>query len=300
MKSIAIRLAKLFVTGSLIFSSLLGIAIAQDWDEVEITTKKIAPGIYMLTGRGGNMVASIGSDGTFLIDDQFAPLTEKIVAALIAIGGEVPKFLVNTHWHFDHAGGNENLGKAGAVIVAHDTVRERMSRDNFMEAINVQVPASPPEALPVITFSDNVTFHLNGDTLQVKHIPAAHTDGDSVIWFEKANVLHTGDIYLNGFYPFIDHGSGGSFKGIIEATSQLIEQSDDQTVIIPGHGPLSNRKEMIEYRDMLESVSAKIDQLKSEGKTVEEIVAAKPTAELDAKWGNGFMKPDVWVKIISQ
>ena len=191
--------------------------LAQDRDfaSVEIASKPIRGGIYLLTGRGGNMAVSAGEDGVFLVDDQYAPLTEKITAAIRQIQDEPVRFVVNTHWHGDHTGGNENLGEAGAVIVAHGNVRLRLSVEQFQKMRERTIPASPEGALPVITFTDAVTFYLNGESVHVFHVPPAHTDGDSVVHFQGADVLHAGDIFFNGTYPFIDIDSGGSIEGMI-------------------------------------------------------------------------------------
>ncbi|MCP4249053.1 MAG: MBL fold metallo-hydrolase, partial [bacterium] len=222
--------------GSIIVAIAAGTAPAgaQDLEDVEIETTKVAENLYMLVGAGGNIGLSVGPDGAFLIDDQFAPLTEKITAAIKAVTEAPIRFVVNTHWHFDHTGGNENLGKAGAVIVAHENVRRRMSTEQFIAAFDRRVPASPPGALPVITFADAVTFHLNGDELHVFHVAPAHTDGDSIVHFRKANVLHLGDTFFDGMYPFIDVSAGGSIAGMIEAVDRALKLCDDKTKIIPG------------------------------------------------------------------
>ena len=252
----------------------------------------------MLMGRGGNIAVLAGDDGVFLVDDQYAPLTQKILAAVQAIDARPVRFLVNTHWHGDHTGGNENLGEAGVVIVAHDNVRERMSVKQVMQARGVEVPASPSAALPVLTFPTSVTFHVNGVTTEVIHVAPAHTDGDSVVWFAERNVVHTGDTFFNGFYPFIDVDSGGSIDGVISAVDAVLARADDETRIIPGHGPLSNRAEFEAYRKMLVTVRDRIRAAIVAGKGADEILAEKPTADLDAAWGGGFMKPEAFVRIV--
>ena len=222
---------------SAIFAILLSAGAQAQEDQfagVEIITHEVAPGIYMLEGMGGNIGVSVGEDGVFMIDDQFAPLTDKITAAVAALSAQPIRFLINTHWHYDHTGGNENLGKQGALIVAHDNVYARMSRDTEIGAFNQMIPASPKAALPVITFNDNVTFRLNGEEIHVVHYRNSHTDGDSVIHFKNANVLHTGDIWFNGFYPFIDVSSQGSIDGVINSIKTLLELADDNTRIIAG------------------------------------------------------------------
>jgi len=265
---------------------------------VEITTIPVAGGVFMLQGSGGNLGVSIGDDGVFLIDDQFANMTGAILAAIGQLGDGDLRFVVNTHWHGDHTGGNENLGAEGAVIVAHDNVRRRMSTEQFMEAFNRRTPASPPGALPVITFTDAVTFHFNGDDVQVEHVAPAHTDGDSFVYFRKTNVLHTGDLYFSESYPFIDVSSGGSLQGMIDAADRLLAIVDDQTRIIPGHGALSDTAGLRAYRDMLRTAHDQIAPLVERGLDRQAVIDARPTAALDGTWGGGWMKPDLWVGIV--
>lgn len=282
--------------------ALLGLAgtgfAQQDFSNVEVQATPIRDGLYLLTARGGNIVASVGDDGVFLVDDQYAPLTERILAALTALTDQPVRFVINTHWHGDHVGGNENLARAGAVIVAHENVRRRMSTEQFMAAFNTTVPASPAKALPVVTFTGEVTLHLNGDDVRVMHVENAHTDGDSLVHFQHANVLHMGDIYFNGLYPFIDLGSGGGIHGMIAAVERGLELSDDRTVIVPGHGPLSSRAELVAYRDMLAGFRDRIAALKSEGQSLEQVIAARPTAEFDESLGGAFISPERLVGFI--
>ena len=273
---------------------------AQDFEQVQIQTIPVAEGVYMLLGQGGNIGVSAGADGIFLIDDQFAPLTTKIQAAVADLSDQPIRFLVNTHWHFDHTGGNENLGKAGVVIVAHDQVRERMRVDNVVEFLQRQIPASPPAALPVITFNDTATFHFNGQTIQAFHVQPAHTDGDSVIHFKEADVIHAGDVYFNGIYPFIDQSSGGNIDGVIAAVDRILALAGDQTKIIPGHGPLSNRAELLVYRQMLVAVRDRTRQALQAGASLENFIAAKPMADYDKAWGNGFLKPEQFLTLVYQ
>jgi glyoxylase-like metal-dependent hydrolase (beta-lactamase superfamily II) len=268
--------------------------------DVTIQTTEVASGIYMMTGSGGNIAVSIGPDGTFLIDDQFAPLNKKIMKAIKAAGGDTPKFLVNTHWHGDHTGGNQAMGEAGTIIVAHENVRKRLSSDQFVKAFNMKSGPQPKAALPVITFTNEVTFHWNNDDLNMVHVDNAHTDSDSYIFFKNANVIHVGDLYFSGFYPFIDPDSNGSIAGVIAGVNKVLERINDNTKVIPGHGPLSNKTELVAYRDMLSTVYERIKQMKDAGKSQDEVVAAKPTADFDAEWGDGFLQPDQWVGIVYQ
>ena len=267
-------------------------------DEVKIETVPVRNGIYLLAGQGGNIGLFVGEDGTFLIDDQFAPLTEKHLAAIRAAGGDTPRFLINTHYHADHTGGNENLGKAGTLIFSHDNVRERLTVETVIKAFNMVTPALPKDALPVVTFSTDLTFHLNGDTLHAFHIPRAHTDGDSAIHFQKANVIHTGDIWFNGFYPFIDVDHGGTVKGMIAATDVILALANGDTKLIPGHGPLGDRAQLQAYRNMLATVYERLSKLQAQGMDADAAVAAQPLADLEGRWGKGLFTGDKWVGLI--
>ena len=269
-----------------------GSALAQQ-DSVRIQTVPVATGVYMLVGQGGNIGVSVGDDAVFLVDDQFAPLADKIVAAVKAVSDKPIRFLLNTHWHGDHTGGNENFGKAGVIIVAHDNVRQRMSVEQFIARFNSRTPPAPKAALPVVTFNDVATFHLNGDDIEAVHVKNAHTDGDVLVHWKKANVLHMGDTFFNGMYPFIDLLSGGSINGVIDAAATGLAFADDQTRIIPGHGPLSGKADLVAYRDMLVAVRNSVRKLIVQRKSLAQVLAAKPSAAFDATWGNGFMKtPD--------
>jgi len=274
------------------------LAAQQDMSDVEIETHLVSDGVWMLVGQGGNIGVSAGEDGIFLIDDQYAPLTEKIRAAVAKINDRPIRFVLNTHWHGDHTGGNENLGTAGALLVAHENVRERMSVEQFMERFDRTVPASPEAALPVVTYTDAVTFHLNGDEIHAFHVAPAHTDGDSVVHFRKANVLHMGDVFFHGMYPFIDLGSGGSAQGVLDAVNRALELADAETKVIPGHGPLADKPALTAYRDMLADVIGKVEALAAEGKSLEEVQAAKPSAAHDEALGGGFIKPDDFVATV--
>ncbi len=271
-----------------------------EMEDVQIETVKVADGIYMLIGRGGNIGVSVGDDCAFLIDDQFAPLTEKILAAVAKISDQPIRFVLNTHFHGDHTGGNENLGQSGVLIVAHDNVRERMSVEQFNFFSNSTRPASPTGALPVVTFNDTVTFHFNGEEIHAYHVPPAHTDGDSIVHFRKSNVVHLGDLYFNGIFPFIDVASGGSIDGVIAAAARALEQIDDKAMIIPGHGPLSNRAELAAYHEMLIGVRKQVKAQVDAGKSLEETLAAKPAAAFEEEWGDGFLNTETFLGIVYQ
>jgi len=295
------RLQNLFKqTASLLLSLSLATATMADdeFSDVEIKVIPVSDGIYMLTGHGGNIGVSVGADGVFLIDDQFAPLTKKITAAITSLSDQPVRFLLNTHWHPDHTGGNVNMGKTGTVIVAHNNVRKRLAVDNFIEMLGMEAPAMDSTGLPVITFDNTLTFHLNDNEILISHINNAHTDGDSIVHLREANVIHTGDIYFAGMYPFIDTQSGGSTEGTIKALEQILALSDNKTVIMPGHGPVSDREGLAAYTDMLKDISSRIRKLIDEQATLEEVLATEPTKDFDAQYGNGFIKNNVFVKML--
>ena len=273
---------------------------AQNFDTVQVRTIKAGDGVYMLQGLGGNIGVSSGADGVVLVDDQYAPLTEKIRAALASLNPGPIRFVLNTHWHFDHTGGNENFGKAGVVIVAHENVRRRMSAAQFMTSFPQVVPASPSGALPVVTFTDAVTFYYNGDSISAIHVPPAHTDGDVIVWFRHANVIHMGDTFFNGRYPLVDLASGGSSEGFITAADRVLALVDANTKIIPGHGPLGDRAALQAFRTMMATVRDRIKKAIAAGQTLDQVKASKPTAEFDAVWGNGRITPTLFVEILYQ
>ena len=258
-----------------------------NFDTVRVRSQQVSGNVYMLIGAGGNIGLAVGDDAVFIVDDQYAPLTRKVLDAIAAITPRPVRFVVNTHWHFDHVGGNEQLGESGVLIVAHDNVRKRMSVDGFVEALNARVPASPPKALPVVTFTDAVTFHINGDSVSATHVPPAHTDGDAIVHFRKANVIHMGDTFHNAGLPFVDLSSGGSLQGIIDAADRVIAMSNAETKIIPGHGPLADRARLRVYRDMVVALRDRIRAEIAAGKTVDQILAAKITAQYERDFPGG-------------
>ncbi len=245
--------------------------------KVTVETTKLGPGVAVLFGAGGNIGVSYGEDGTFFVDDQFAPLTPKILEATKALDPKPVRFVVNTHWHFDHSGGNENLGKEGTVIVAHDNVRRRMAVEGFIEELNAKFPASPHAALPSVTFAEGVTFHVNGDTLQVVHVPPAHTDGDAIVKWQKANVLHMGDVYNASGVPFVDRSSGGTVAGMIAAMDIAMGFADDNTKVVPGHGKISTKADMKMYRDGVDAMLKRVAAEQKAGKTLDQVLALKLT-----------------------
>lgn len=264
---------------------------------VTIRTQPLTPNVAVLFGEGGNIGVSHGADGTVLIDDQYAPLTPKITAAIAALPATPVKFVINTHWHGDHSGGNENLGKAGAVIIAQDHVRERMSTEQVSNFLKRTTPPSPGAALPVITFHHEVTLHLNGDTIRVTHVPHAHTDGDALVKFVNANVLHTGDVFVRYGLPFIDIDSGGSARGMIAAQDAILALADANTKIIPGHGEVATRADVIAFRTMLETIIGRVEAGMKAGKTLAQIQAEKPAAQWDTN-PKAFVTGDAFVAMV--
>ena len=287
------------ILAAALLAALTAAAQDQDFSKVEIRTTPLTDHVYMLMGAGGNLAVSAGDDAVFLVDDQFAPLTEKIAAAIGKISPKPVKFVINTHWHFDHTGGNENLGKGGTLIFAHENVRRRMDSEQFIAFMNMKQPPSPKAALPVVTFTASMSFHLNGEEIRAIHVANAHTDGDAIIHFTGSDVIHMGDVFFNGMYPFIDASSGGSIDGMVAACDQGLALANDRTKIIPGHGPLGDRAQLREYRDMLATIAARIKPLVAAGRSVEQVVAAKPTAGFDEKFGKGFVGPDKFVEMVA-
>jgi glyoxylase-like metal-dependent hydrolase (beta-lactamase superfamily II) len=271
---------------------------AQNYDTIQIKAQPLRGGVYMLAGAGGNIGLSVGPDGAFVIDDQYAPLSGKILAAIAAITPLPVKFVVNTHWHGDHVGGNENMGKAGALLVAHDNVRKRMSVDQFMAAFNRKVPASPAAALPVVTFTDSVTFHINGDDLVAFHVPPAHTDGDVIVHFVKADVIHMGDTFMTISYPLIDLSSGGTVDGFVTAADRALSVCGPQTMVIPGHGAVTDCAGLRTWRNMIFTVRDRVHAEMKKGTTLDQMKAAGLTKDFDTAWGKGFIQPPVFIETV--
>jgi cyclase len=268
----------------------------QDFSKVEIKAEQLAPGVAVLFGAGGNIGVSYGEDGTVLIDDQFAPLTPKIEEAIKALGASPVKFLINTHWHGDHSGGNENFGKAGALIMAHDNVRVRMSTDQ--QTRFGEVKASPKVALPVITYAEGLKIHLNGEEVRTIAVAPAHTDGDSIIHWTKSNVIHMGDLFmLQVSFPFVDVGSGGKARGFVAAADKALAIANDQTKIIPGHGVMATKADLQNHRNMIAGTIAKVEAGIKAKKTLAQIKAMRPADGYGVK-ADGFIKADDFVEVV--
>ncbi len=263
-------------------SAILGLLVcpalgsAQDFDNVQITTIPVTENIYVLQGSGGNIGVSIGDDGTFIVDDQYAPLTDKIVAAIAELTDHPVDFVVNSHFHYDHTDGNENFGRAGALIVAQDNSRRRMATDQVLSGSNRPQPAYSKVGLPKITFLESMRFYYNDNTIDVIYTGPGHTDGDAQVYFRDSNVIHTGDMFVRYGLPYIDHGNGGSLDGMIEALWSIAGIINDDTIIIPGHGQLSTRADLLEFRMMLVTIRGRIKDQIAQGRSVDQVVAANP------------------------
>jgi cyclase len=269
-----------------------------DMSDIEINTIPVADNIYMLVGSGGNIGLCVGEDSVFMIDDQFAPLTDKIMAAVQKLSDKPVKVLLNTHWHFDHTGGNENFGRLGATIIAHDNVYTRMSTEQKTPLSEGLTPPSPPAALPVITYAENTTIHLCGYTIRAQKVGPAHTDGDTIVHFVEADVYHLGDTFFNGFYPFFDQDSGGDFNGLVKVAKEYAGAVSPTAKIIPGHGPLSNKAELAVYAEVLETIRDRVIAAVKDGKTLAEIDEMQLTKDFDAAWGGGLFTPAEFLKLV--
>jgi len=272
-------------------------AAQQDFSAVEIGVTRIADGIYMLTGSGGNIGLSVGADGAFIVDDQFAPLSDKIKAAIATVTDEPVRWVLNTHWHGDHTGGNENMGSGGAFIVAHDNVYKRMNPAEFADLVG-NSQQSPAAALPVVTFDRTLTLHWNDEDVFTFHVENSHTDGDVIVFYRGANVVHMGDTFFNGTYPFIDVDSGGNVEGMIASSSRVLGMIDGNTRLIPGHGALAGRAELEAYRDMLTAVRDRVARLIREGRSQDQAVAANPTASFDSEWETSEAGTERFVRLV--
>ncbi len=273
-------------------------AQAQPEDEPTVSVTPIKDGLYLLQGRGGNVVASWGEDGMLLVDDDYPQYQPAYLQAVKALGADGVRFIVNTHWHGDHTGGNAAWGESGSVILAHDNVRQRLSTRQDIKAFNRVVEASPKTAWPLVTFADSLALHVNGQTVEVQHFPRGHTDGDSMVFFVEANVVHTGDHYFKDRFPFVDIGSGGSVDGLIDNILALLERVDFYTIIVPGHGSIANREDLARYYNMLMETREEVRAMQARGMELEAMQAAGLDARWDS-WGSGFITAERWISFIA-
>lgn len=289
----------LYILAVLILATVAVSAIAaDDYSKIEITTRKLTDNIYMLTGAGGNMGLFVGDDAAFLIDDDFAPLTQKIKDAVAKITRKPIKFVVNTSWYADHTGGNENFASGGARIVGHLNVRVRMSHPQTIDFFGLKVPPAPMKALPNVTFMSDVSFYSAGEEILVYYLPNAHSDSDAFVHFRRGNVIHVGDVFYNKMYPFFDLPNQGKLDGILTAVNNLLSLTNKKTQIIPGHGPIANDEDLYAYGHMLSTVRERVRGMMKEGKTLAQIQAVKPTADFDPVWGKGPISPDKFVELV--
>jgi glyoxylase-like metal-dependent hydrolase (beta-lactamase superfamily II) len=265
---------------------------------VAIEIQRLRPGLHLLTGAGCNVVAWTGPDGGVLVDSGKAEAAPQLVASLDQIAPRGVRFVINTHWHPDHTGGNELLGQSGALAVSQESVRLRMFEPQELLEYAIEVPAAAAGALPVVTFDDRLVLNLNGDRLELLHAPAAHTDGDGIAWWVEANVVHLGDVFYARGYPFIDVAGGGSLAGLVAAVETVLSRADADTLIVPGHGPISTRADLAAYRDMLVTVGRRVRELSEQGRNLEEVLAAEPTAAFDASYGAGGVSAERFVRLL--
>ena len=286
--------APLVITAFLATFIATGALAQTDFSKVTVKVEKVAGNVYMLTGAGGNIGACVGEDGIVIIDDQFAPLAPKIKEALKGIADKPIRFILNTHYHGDHTGGNEAFGRDGTII-AQENVRKRLAAGS--SARGNATPPAPKGALPIITFNDRTTVHLNGEDIRAMYLPAGHTDGDSVVEFPNAKVVHMGDDFFNGTFPFIDVENGGSVRGLIKNVDTVLGRIDDSYKVIPGHGTLSDRKGLAAFGDMLKGTWAAVEAGVKAGKTADQLKGEKALEKWDS-WGKGFIKTDAWIELL--
>ena len=279
-----------------LFLFAVSVQAQTDWSKVEIKATKVSGNVYMLEGAGGNIGVSVGDDGILIVDDQYAPIADKIRAALKGIADKKLRFILNTHWHGDHTGGNVVFGPE-APIIAHDNVRKRMSTEQKSEFFKRTTPAAPKEALPVVTFNQNLTVHFNGEEIRAIHFPHGHTDGDSVIFFTSSNVVHLGDNFFAGRFPFVDLDSGGNVEGLTKNIGEIIDKIPAGAKLIPGHGPLSTIDDLKTYHNMLIKTTDIVRQKIAAGKTLDQIKSEGLPDEWKS-WGTGFIKTDLWLEIV--
>ena len=263
-----------------------------------IQAQKLTDNLTLLVGPGGNVVVLNGPDGKFVVDTFLSPAWPKLKATLDGLGNVPVKLVIDTHWHFDHTDNNAPLHAAGATILAHENTKKRMSEPHDLPIMGLHFPASPADALPQQTFAASHKLQANGETLALQHFAPAHTDTDIYIHFQKANVIHMGDTFFNHRYPFIDAGTDGKINGMIAAADRILRLADKDTKIVPGHGPLGNKADLTQFRDMLVTARDRVQKLKSAGKSAQEAVAAKPFADLEAAWGKGSLSGDIFVQVV--
>jgi cyclase len=269
-----------------------------DFSKVEIKTTDLGDGVYMLEGQGGNITVATAKDGIILVDSEFAPLHDKIKAAIAVISNQPVKWLINTHFHGDHTGGNAPFAKDGVTVVAHVNVKNRLAAGTTNGLTGAKTPPAAAEALPGKTYTDNFKIMMKGRVADLKHIANAHTDGDTYVWFKTANVLATGDTFTNGRYPNIDFANGGNIKGMIAAADLYLKLCNDKSRIVPGHGPIADKAALLDYRTMLVTARDRMAQLVKDGKSEDDVIAAKPFADLDVKWAPSELASKNFIRVV--
>jgi len=279
---------------------VLQLPVAVQSAEVEVQITGLKGNLHMLKGRGGNVLASVGDDGILLVDDDYGALALAYEVALEKLSGtrKAPRFVLNTHWHGDHTGANQHWGEAGALVIAHTNVRQRMSRPSVSPVTGANTPASPPIALPVVTYVNSMALHINGDDVELQHLPNGHTDGDSVVFFVEQNVVHMGDLFFNKAFPFVDTGSGGSLDGYIANVEAVLGKVDENTVIVPGHGPLASKADLVVYLDMIRTTRQEVIEALAQGKSVPAVISQGLAAKWKP-WGTGFINEAKWIATIA-
>ena len=293
------KLKQIIRTSLCVLCLMIMVSLAYAQEALQLNVVNVTENITVIWDMGsGNTAILTGEDGVFMIDTKIQELADQLIAKIAEISDQPIRFVVNTHWHYDHVGGNEKVVNTGATIIAHKNVRKSMSTEQRMDMFNTTVPPSPEVALPVMTFTENLTFYMNGEEVHVFHLGPGHTDGDAIVYFHNANVIQTGDLYFNGFYPYIGIEAGGSINTMIQVGNTLLEMIDDTTTIIPGHGPIAKKAEYAEYVKMLTGIRDAIRPQIEAGKSLEEVIASKPTQAFDAKWGKGLFTPDQFTELV--
>jgi len=273
---------------------------SMDWEHVTIEVRPLAPNVYFLHGSGGNTVALLGPEGALLVDTEFGPVAPKLKAALASLGAGPTRYVISTHFHSDHTGGNAFFRREGAVLIAQAQCRARLLEGEFSPYWGHFSPATPAEDAPTLTYENSLTLYFDGEEVTASHLQPSHTDGDTVVYFKKANVVHMGDIYINGLYPYVDTGAKGTIDGYFPVLDDVLSRTDAKTIVIAGHGPISNRAELQAYRDMLWTVRNRVAALLAQGKSLEEIIASRPSREYDDAWASDRVGPDGFAVMVYQ
>lgn len=291
MKRIAATLLTLFLTVTTSaheYRTLEDFIAATDFDSVEVTSERVGAGLFVLFGSGGNVAVTIGAQGVLMVDSQFNPMIPKLKATIVDLGGGEIDFTINTHWHFDHVGGNPFLGREGTWFVSQSNSRRMMTGEHVIDTVTATPMLQPPyvgDSMPIISFENQMQFHFNGNTIDLLHFGPAHTTGDTAVFFREANVVHMGDVF-NASYPFIDAGNGGDIEGMARFCSKVLKRLNDDSVVVPGHGPVMGYEEFANYVDMLETVASRIDAMIDAGMSLEDVIAANPTVGFDEQYGD--------------